>query len=171
MPSHQKEFRLGDLLLERHLVTQSQLDDAIRYQKKHQDIQLGEILIKDNLISQKQLTKCLKRQNALRSALFSVAMCLLPTQMVFAENFDTDSNTNWQQEAHHSKYIDFNDQTALHFQEVNDAVYSFSGPVTIFSKRMAHNDRMIKHAAKPEPTQYKFDISQDGFNVKVKYEF
>jgi len=172
MPSQQKEFLLGDLLLERHLVTPSQLNDAVSYQRNHQNMHLGEILIKDNLISPKQLSKCLKRQRAMRTAIFSVAMCLLPTQMVFAKNFDAESNANWQHEAHHSKYVDFDDNTAHEFQEWDNSIYSFSGPVSIFSKKTAHNDRTINsNAVKPEATQYKFNIAKDGFNINVKYEF
>jgi len=47
----QKQFRLGDLLVEKHLITSSQLSTAIDVQKTQTGVPLGQILIELGYIS------------------------------------------------------------------------------------------------------------------------
>lgn len=57
----QKKIRLGDLLLEKNLITQQQLEDAIAVQKKEGG-KLGSVIIKMNLLKENALLQTLADQ-------------------------------------------------------------------------------------------------------------
>lgn len=59
------QFRLGDLLLEKGLVSQQQLAEALSYQQSSQ-MALGNVLITLGCISERQLKRCLRRQRWVR---------------------------------------------------------------------------------------------------------
>ncbi|UTA47441.1 hypothetical protein L1F30_14930 [Simiduia sp. 21SJ11W-1] len=65
MQNHRK---LGELLLDRKLITQQQLADAISEQQRHAK-PLGEILLERKIISARQLSRTLKWQALLRAAM------------------------------------------------------------------------------------------------------
>lgn len=67
-----KQFRLGELLIEKGLISDTQLTEAIALQKQSAGKQLGQILIDYGYISERQLRKALRRQGRLR--LFAAVM-------------------------------------------------------------------------------------------------
>jgi len=76
--------RLGDLLVERHLITNAQLEDAV-CQQQHSQLQLGEILVQHRALSAKQLRRTLKIQKELRNTILSTFICLVPFQIACAD--------------------------------------------------------------------------------------
>ncbi|WP_165668254.1 hypothetical protein [Metapseudomonas otitidis] len=83
MSNHQNS-RLGQILVNKGLITTQQLDAAIKAQLTS-DKRLGEVLIEQGLLSKRQLEKALKRQSNLRLAATLVAALLSPFQMVSAQ--------------------------------------------------------------------------------------
>lgn len=67
-----KQFRLGELLIEKGLISDAQLTEAIALQKQSEGKQLGQILIDYGYISERQLRRALRRQGRLR--LFAAIM-------------------------------------------------------------------------------------------------
>ena len=53
-------YRLGDLLINKHIISASQLDDALRYQQNN-DIQIGQALIQMGHVTQRQINQALKK--------------------------------------------------------------------------------------------------------------
>lgn len=76
--------RLGQILINKGLINQAQLDGAMQLQLTRNK-RLGEILIEQGLISERQLHKALKKQNNLRLAATLVAALLSPFQMASAD--------------------------------------------------------------------------------------
>ena len=76
--------RLGDLLLQRHAISQQQLKLAMAAQKKQPQNALGEILLDMGFIDQRQLSGSLQWQKYLRHATLAVAFTLAPFQMASA---------------------------------------------------------------------------------------
>jgi hypothetical protein len=83
MPS-QHHSRLGQILINKGLITHAQLDDAIRLQLTSSK-RLGEILQAQGLLTERQLHKALKKQGNLRIAATLVAALLSPFQMASAD--------------------------------------------------------------------------------------
>jgi hypothetical protein len=82
MSSNQKlKTRLGDLLVERGLITQDQLLLAIQEQKTNQ-LQIGEILVKNGWISNRQIRKTLRVQSKLRNAILTSILSFSPLVLV-----------------------------------------------------------------------------------------
>jgi hypothetical protein len=82
MSSNQKlKTRLGDLLVERGLITQDQLLLAIQEQKSSQ-LQIGEILVKNGWISNRQIRKTLRVQSKLRNAILTSILSFSPLVLV-----------------------------------------------------------------------------------------
>ncbi len=76
-----KKTRLGDLLLEKHLISKEQLEEAISSQAiTHK--QLGEILIERKLVSKWQVRQMLKLQRHLRSAVLTSVLSIAPLALV-----------------------------------------------------------------------------------------
>jgi len=69
--------RLGELLVERHHITQSQLDDAVRQQNIN-PLPLGELLILNGVISRQQMQRTLKWQSLVRVAAVVTSFTLAP---------------------------------------------------------------------------------------------
>jgi hypothetical protein len=82
MPSNQKS-RLGQLLINKGLVTAAQLDSAIKLQLTSNK-RLGEIFIEQGVLTERQLNKALKKQNSLRLTATLVAALLSPFQIASA---------------------------------------------------------------------------------------
>lgn len=80
----QMNSRLGQILINKGLITAQQLDAAIKMQLTSK-MRLGEVLIAQGLLTQKQLTKALKKQSNLRLAATLVAALLSPFQMASAD--------------------------------------------------------------------------------------
>jgi hypothetical protein len=82
--ANQQNSRLGQILVNKGLITPQQLDAAIKMQPTSR-MRLGEVLIAQGLLTQKQLTKALKKQSNLRLAATLVAALMSPFQMASAD--------------------------------------------------------------------------------------
>jgi hypothetical protein len=82
--ANQQNSRLGQILVNKGLITPQQLDAAIKMQLTSR-MRLGEVLIAQGLLTQKQLTKALKKQSNLRLAATLVAALMSPFQMASAD--------------------------------------------------------------------------------------
>lgn len=83
MPS-QSNSCLGQILVNKGLITSAQLDAAIKVQLVSHK-RLGEVLIEQGLLTQKQLSKALKKQSNLRLAATLVAALMSPFQQASAD--------------------------------------------------------------------------------------
>ncbi|ABC27829.1 Type II secretory pathway, ATPase PulE/Tfp pilus assembly pathway, ATPase PilB [Hahella chejuensis KCTC 2396] len=75
--SSSDKTRLGDLLLERNLITQEQLERAMSLQKASHK-KLGEILVEEHLVSDRQIRRTLKIQRNLRRTVLTSVLTLSP---------------------------------------------------------------------------------------------
>ena len=82
--SNNQKSRLGQLLIDKGLISSAQLDSAIKLQLTSNK-RLGEILIEQGLVSERQLNKALKKQTSLRVTATLVAALLSPFQMASAD--------------------------------------------------------------------------------------
>ncbi|MBX9755343.1 MAG: hypothetical protein K2X80_11355 [Pseudomonadaceae bacterium] len=82
--SNNQKSRLGQLLIDKGLVTPAQLDSAIKQQLTSSK-RLGEIFIEQGVLTERQLSKALKKQNSLRLTATLVAALLSPFQMASAD--------------------------------------------------------------------------------------
>lgn len=82
--------RLGLLLVKKGLLTEKQLDDALKVQLTS-GLRLGEVLISQGLLTERQLQKALKKQNRHRFLAAIIAMILGPLSM---GAFANQSNQN-----------------------------------------------------------------------------
>ncbi|WP_137819501.1 hypothetical protein [Pseudomonas sp. 2FG] len=82
--SNQQRSRLGQILLNKGLISPAQLEGAIQLQLTSHK-RLGEILLEQGLLTERQLTKALKKQSNLRIAATLVAALLSPFQMASAD--------------------------------------------------------------------------------------
>jgi hypothetical protein len=82
--SNNQKSRLGQLLIDKGLVTAVQLDNAIKLQLTSSK-RLGEILIEQGVLTERQLSKALKKQTSLRLTATLVAALLSPFQMASAD--------------------------------------------------------------------------------------
>jgi hypothetical protein len=80
-----KDFRLGDLLLESGLITQGQLGKAVS-QQRASGLQLGQILISQGLISSRQLNRTLRQQRWMRRMAWVVAFVCAPFNIATARD-------------------------------------------------------------------------------------
>ena len=81
--SNNQKSRLGQLLIDKGLVTVAQLDNAIKLQLTGNK-RLGEILVEQGVLTERQLNKALKKQTNLRLTATLVAALLSPFQMASA---------------------------------------------------------------------------------------
>lgn len=77
----ERKNRLGDLLLEKNLISKQQLDDAIIAQT-HTDKHLGDILVEMKLVSRWQAWCLLKLQRHLRNTILTWVLSLSPLMIV-----------------------------------------------------------------------------------------
>ena len=82
--SNNQKSRLGQLLIDKGLVTTAQLDSAIKLQLTGNK-RLGEIFIEQGVLTERQLNKALKKQTNLRLTATLVAALLSPFQMASAD--------------------------------------------------------------------------------------
>lgn len=76
-----RKTRLGDLLVDRGLITQDQLLEAIQEQKSSR-LQLGEILVSKGWVSNRQIRKVLRVQSKLRNAILTSILSFSPLVLV-----------------------------------------------------------------------------------------
>ena len=87
----QQKSRLGLLLINKGLITRTQLDQALRLQSDS-GMRLGEVLIDQGWISQRQLNRSLKKQSRYRYVAAFTALLLGPLQPFMASaNIEKES--------------------------------------------------------------------------------
>ena len=74
-------YRLGTLLIEKHLISQGQLDKALVFQQQ-QDIQLGQALIEMGMLTERQLKRALHKQSRVRLWAACAAFFMAPFSMM-----------------------------------------------------------------------------------------
>ncbi len=79
----QQKSRLGLLLVNKRLITSSQLDEALKLQNQT-GMRLGEVLINQGWITERQLNRSLKKQTRYRYVAAFVALLLGPIQPFMA---------------------------------------------------------------------------------------
>ncbi|SDI61348.1 hypothetical protein SAMN05216189_100721 [Pseudomonas delhiensis] len=82
--SNTQNSRLGQILVNKGLISAAQLDQAIQLQLRN-GLRLGETLIAQGWISERQVRRALKKQNNLRLAATLVAALLGPFQLASAD--------------------------------------------------------------------------------------
>jgi len=93
--SSQQHSRIGQILINKGLITRSQLDAAIQLQLTNHK-RLGETLIEQGWITERQLKKALSKQTNLRLAATLVAALMMPFQPALANTrleLDTVTST------------------------------------------------------------------------------
>ncbi len=78
---HKVKTRLGDLLLEKGLITEEQLHLAIQIQKTNQ-LQIGEILVANGWVTKRQINKALRVQSKLRNAILTSILSFSPLVLI-----------------------------------------------------------------------------------------
>jgi hypothetical protein len=88
-----QKSRLGSLLVHKGLLTQTQLDCALKIQlKTHQ--RLGEVLVEQGLLSERQLHKALKKQDRTRVIAAFMALILGPMSFGTFASHSNNSQSN-----------------------------------------------------------------------------
>ncbi len=88
-----QKTRLGDLLLEKKLITKGQLEDAI-FSQQSSHKQLGDILVERKLVSRWQIRRALKVQHHLRNALLTSVLSFAPLMLVGCGGGGGDSSSS-----------------------------------------------------------------------------
>jgi len=78
-------YRLGDLLIKKHVIGTWQLDEALRFQRTH-NLQLGQVLIQLGFVTQRQINRSLKKQNYIRLYAACAAFFMAPFSVCQADN-------------------------------------------------------------------------------------
>ncbi len=169
MFKHSAQRKLGQLLLDRHLISPQQLADAIAAQRQ-QAIPLGEILVQQHLISERQLARTLKWQSLLRTAMlvssFSLAAspCLASEAQRMTQQFVNDIGGYTQPKHKTKKTKRFNEPEPSWLTELR------SGPaapiVAMVSGRYTGG---VKSSAKG--LRYKAKWSEDSLKLELRYQF
>lgn len=95
--SNDHKSRLGQLLIDKGLISPAQLDSAIKLQLTGNK-RLGEILVEQGLVSERQINKALKKQTNLRLAAALIAALISPFQSSYAYTQQEPSNIVSQQQ-------------------------------------------------------------------------
>lgn len=121
--SNNQKSRLGQLLLDKGLVTAAQLDSAIKLQLTGNK-RIGEILIEQGVLSERQLNKALKKQTNLRLTATLVAALLSPFQIASAsiERSTESSSISQLQAPHGMQALSDNEMSSVSAQGLNDVL-------------------------------------------------
>ncbi|NVK39203.1 MAG: hypothetical protein HWE18_14845 [Gammaproteobacteria bacterium] len=103
MTEHIQKSRLGLLLINKGLITQSQLDSALQVQLTT-GLRLGEVLINQGILSERQLTKALKKQSRHRLWAGVLAVVLGPMSFGAFASQSTQQPTQDSQISQMSEY-------------------------------------------------------------------
>lgn len=95
--SNDHKSRLGQLLIDKGLISSAQLDSAIKLQLTGNK-RLGEILVEQGLVSERQINKALKKQTNLRLTATLIAALISPFQSSYAYTQQEPSNIVSQQQ-------------------------------------------------------------------------
>lgn len=121
--SNNQKSRLGQLLIDKGLVTAAQLDSAIKLQLTGNK-RLGEIFIEQGVLTERQLNKALKKQTNLRLTATLVAALLSPFQMASADinRQQAPSNVSQLQAPHGMQALSDSEMSSVSAQGLNDVL-------------------------------------------------
>ena len=119
--SNNQKSRLGQLLIDKGLVTAAQLDSAIKLQLTGNK-RLGEIFIEQGVLTERQLNKALKKQTNLRLTATLVAALLSPFQMASADinRQQAHSSVSQLQAPHGMQALSDSEMSSVSAQGLND---------------------------------------------------
>lgn len=120
--SNNQKSRLGQLLIDKGLVTAAQLDSAIKLQLTSNQ-RLGEIFIEQGVLTERQLNKALKKQTNLRLTATLVAALLSPFQMANADiNRQPAPSISQVQTPHGMQALSDSEMSSVSAQGLNDVL-------------------------------------------------
>lgn len=121
--SNNQKSRLGQLLIDKGLITTAQLDSAIKLQLTGNK-RLGEILIEQGVLTERQLNKALKKQTNLRLTATLVAALLSPFQMASADisRQQAPSNISQLQSPRGMQALSDDEMSSVSAQGLNDVL-------------------------------------------------
>ncbi|MBP8185215.1 MAG: hypothetical protein KAX95_04965 [Pseudomonas sp.] len=120
--SNNQKSRLGQLLIDKGLVTAAQLDSAIKLQLTSNQ-RLGEIFIEQGVLTERQLNKALKKQTNLRLTATLVAALLSPFQMANADiNRQPTPSISQVQTPHGMQALSDSEMSSVSAQGLNDVL-------------------------------------------------
>jgi hypothetical protein len=120
--SNNQKSRLGQLLIDKGLVTAAQLDSAIKLQLTGNK-RLGEIFIEQGVLTERQLNKALKKQTTLRLTATLVAALLSPFQMASADIGRTQTpSASHMQAPHGMQALSDSEMSNVSAQGLNDVL-------------------------------------------------
>jgi hypothetical protein len=121
--SNNQKSRLGQLLIDKGLVTAAQLDSAIKLQLTGNK-RLGEIFIEQGVLTERQLNKALKKQTNLRLTATLVAALLSPFQMASADvnRQQAHSSVSQLQAPHGMQALSDSEMSNVSAQGLNDVL-------------------------------------------------
>lgn len=121
--SNNQKSRLGQLLIDKGLITTAQLDSAIRLQLTGNK-RLGEIFIEQGVLTERQLNKALKKQTNLRLTATLVAALLSPFQMASADisRQQAPSNISQLQSPRGMQALSDDEMSSVSAQGLNDVL-------------------------------------------------
>jgi hypothetical protein len=120
--SNNQKSRLGQLLIDKGLVTTAQLDSAIKLQLTGNK-RLGEIFIEQGVLTERQLNKALKKQTNLRLTATLVAALLSPFQMASADiNRQQTPSISQVQTPHGMQALSDSEMSSVSAQGLNDVL-------------------------------------------------
>ena len=121
--SNNQKSRLGQLLIDKGLVTTAQLDSAIKLQLTGNK-RLGEIFIEQGVLTERQLNKALKKQTNLRLTATLVAALLSPFQMASADinRQQAHSSVSQLQAPHGMQALSDSEMSSVSAQGLNDVL-------------------------------------------------
>ncbi len=155
--------RLGELLVERKLITNDQLEDAVR-QQQSSSLKLGEVLVSRKLITKRELKRTLKTQIELRKTILTTFLCLVPFQFSCAS--DQNVYLNYQQaQFSNANGQDQKGKLNISFNTV------LQGVNYLFSTNENSNLDKYKTNYKPQSTHYDIKFGKDNFSVDMKISF
>lgn len=96
-PSQSTKHRLGELLITDNIISKTQLDAALAYQKAHPNLRLGQILTEQLGIPQQSLTRGLHWQQQLRTTVLVFSLLAAPWKTAWSDTFNENRTTalNW----------------------------------------------------------------------------
>lgn len=149
--------RLGNLLVEKGVISSAQLEQAIVAQQASRK-PLGEILVEQNIITARQLKRTLKRQQALRGALVTAVLSACPFQFCAANDHVMNHMI---------------DQPAAEQQSSLDSISlgSIFAGMDMMLSALGDSDQEETTSRRHYDVKYDMGLSQDSISVSVKFTF
>ena len=155
-------YRLGQILINKQIITTKQLEYALDYQK-NQGGRLGEVLIGLNLITESQLKQALNNQNHLRTWAACLAL-MVPVSLTYAYEPEYEGEDNhWT-----SHQITPSEEWPHHEYQ-----YDTQQKPDIYGQALAVAWGMYQGLPEQGKWRYSFGKTQEkgGYQVKFKLSF